>query len=803
MFFRARPGFRTTLLFILPALAFARPAAASAQAAPTAGASTASAPVTHDDYARAEKFLAPTMNPLVVGGRVNADWLPDDRFTYRNETADGAEFILVDPMKKTRGRAFDHEKLAAALASATGKPVDVKKLPFQTIELSADGKNVSFDAEKKRWSCDVKGMACQSTGDAKGDRASGRGAFGPRSAADNAVASPDGKRAVFIKDWNLWVRDMATKEEKALTTDGTENFGYATDNAGWTTSDRAIVLWSPDSKKVATYQQDERNVGDMYLVETKVGHPVLKSWKYPLPGDEVVAMMHRVVIDADTGTTVRFVMPPDYHRAMLGDDFSVADMIWNPDGSQLAFVSTARDHKKATVRVADTTTGAVRTVFEESEKTHFESPAGWRVLWATNEIIWNSQRDDWSHLYLYDLTTGMVKNQITSGPGPVTSIERVDEKTRTVYFSANGREPGQDPYFSHLYRVGLDGKGYASLTPDDGHHNVQLSKSGRFLVDTSSTPERAPVVVLRDAMGKMVMPLEKADISKLLAAGWKPPMTFSVKGRDGKTDIYGQLFRPTNYDPAKKYPIINQAYPGPQSGSVGSRSFAASRGDKQALAELGFVVVSIDGMGTPGRSKSFHDTYYGAMGRDNTLPDQVAGMKELAAKFPWIDIERAAMWGHSGGGFITTSAMFRYPDFFKVGISESGNHDQRVYEDDWGERYQGLLVKGEKDAPDNYDIEANQNFAKNLKGKLLLMHGMMDNNVPPQNTYLVMDALIKANKDFDLLLLPHQRHGFGTDGPYVMRRRWDYFVKHLLGVDPPHEYPMKPTTPPGRPAGGD
>jgi dipeptidyl-peptidase-4 len=354
------------------------------------------------------------------------------------------------------------------------------------------------------------------------------------------------------------------------------------------------------------------------------------------------------------------------------------------------------------------------------------------MLPATNEIIWNSQRDDWSHLYLYDLATGALKNQITSGPGPVTSIVRVDEKARTVYFTANGREAGQDPYLSHFYRIGLDGKGYASLTPDDGNHSVQLSTTGRFLVDTSSTAERAPVVVLRDAMGKVVMPLEKADISKLLATGWQPPMTFSVKGRDGKTDIYGQLFRPTNFDPAKKYPIINQAYPGPQSGSVGSRSFAAARGDKQALAELGFVVVSIDGMGTPGRSKSFHDAYYGAMGRDNTLPDQVAGMKELAARFPWIDIDRAAMWGHSGGGFITAGAMFRYPDFFKVGISESGNHDQRVYEDDWGERYQGLLVKGENGAPDSYDVEANQTHAKNLKGKLSSSTGMRTTTSRPR-----------------------------------------------------------------------
>jgi dipeptidyl aminopeptidase/acylaminoacyl peptidase len=255
------------------------------------------------------------------------------------------------------------------------------------------------------------------------------------------------------------------------------------------------------------------------------------------------------------------------------------------------------------------------------------------------------------------------------------------------------------------------------------------------------------------------------------------------------------MFVPANLDPGRKYPIINNAYPGPQSGSVGGRSFAAARGDKQALAELGFVVVSLDGLGTPGRSKSFHDAYYGAMGRDNTLPDQVAGMKELARKYPYIDIDRAAMWGHSGGGFIAAGAMFRYPDFFKVGISESGNHDQREYEDDWGERYQGLLTKT-GDGPDSYEPEANQSVAKNLKGHLLLAHGTMDNNVPPYNTLLVVDALIKANKDFDLLMLPNQGHGFGAASNYMMRRRWDYFVKHLLGVDPPKEYQMAPPQPP-------
>jgi len=367
----------------------------------------------------------------------------------------------------------------------------------------------------------------------------------------------------------------------------------------------------------------------------------------------------------------------------------------------------------------------------------------------------------------------------------VLSIMKVDEASRTISFTAEGRDPNEDPYFRHAYRVKLDGKNLVSLTPDIGDHTAQLSTDSKYLVDTYSQPDIPPVAVLRDAAtGKPVMPLETADISKLLATGWKPPIPIKMTAHDGKTAIYGLMFVPTKLDPQAKYPIINNVYPGPQSGSTGSRSFAAARGDRQALAELGFVVVTIDGLGTPGRSKSFEDAYYGAMGRDNTIPDQIAGMQQLAQKYPYIDIARAGIWGHSGGGFGTTSAMFRYPDFFKVGIAESGNHDQRLYEDDWGERYQGLLTKN-PDGTDSYDAEANQNFAKNLKGHLMLAHGSMDNNVPPVETMLVVEALIKANKEFDMVLIPNVQHGYGAASDWMMRRRWDYFVKWLAGGTPP------------------
>jgi len=759
------------------------------------------------DYAHAEKFLAQNLTQLVIGGSVFPNWLSNERFWYRSQTAAGYEFILVDPAKRSRAPAFDHARLAAALSSAANEKYDAHQLPFQTIEFSEDGTSVSFNVGTHRWSCDVQGNECAASGDAAiargaapGGRGGGRGGQGGGGgrggAAGNAVPSPDGKRAVFIRDWNLWIRDVATGQERQLTTDGVKYFGYATDNAGWSSSDRAIVLWSPDSRKIATYQQDEREVGEMYLVSTPVnpvGHPTLRISKFPLPGDPVMAMLHRVIIDADSGRVVRLQMPPDYHRATLGDNFSLRDMQWSPDTSQLAFISTTRDHKQATLRVADAASGSVRTVLDEKVATQYESRIGCQVLWATNEFLWYSERDNWGHIYLYDWNTGKLKNQITTGEGPVIQLVRLDQKTRILWFEAQGREKGEDPYFRHLYRINMDGKNYVSLTPDEGDHTAQLSASGRTIIDTYSKPDVPPVVALRDGDGKLILPLEKADISKLLAMGWKPPIAVKMTAHDGKTDIYGLMFHPTNFDPSKKYPIVNNVYPGPQTGSTGSRSFSAARGDRQALAELGFIVVTIDGMGTPGRSKAFQDAYYGAMGRDNTIPDQIAGMKELAQKYPWIDIDHVGIWGHSGGGFATTTAMFRFPDFFKVGIAESGNHDQRVNEDDWGERYQGLVVRN-ADGTDNYDAEANENFAKNLKGHLLLAHGTMDTNVPPYQTLMIVDALIKANKDFDLLLLPNQNHGYGSASAYMMRRRWDYFVKWLLGAEPPKEYQMQQPT---------
>jgi dipeptidyl aminopeptidase/acylaminoacyl peptidase len=734
--------------------------------------------LTSADYDRAVKMLAPALNGLVVGGTADANWLPDGRFWYVRTTLTGTQNVVIDPVKKTR---------------------EVVATPPEGAQPARGG--------------GAGGRGARGGGGGGGRGGRGGGAAVTKTCGPNVTGttgvpplsmSPDGTKGLFICDWNLWIKDTATGTERQLTTDGVKDFGYATSNAGWVTSAAASLSWSPDGKKIATQQQDERKVGDMYLVETPVtgGHPVLRAWKYPLPGDAVVAMISRVVIDVDTGKMTRLQMPPDFHRAMSEDNIDMGEYLWSPDGLRLGFVSTDRFHKNSIAKVADTATGEVRALFTETEKTHVQTRVQWQILWDTNEVLWYSQRDVTAQMYLLDLKTGQIKNPITSGVGPITRIARLDKATRTMWYEADGKEKGQDPYFTHLYKVGLDGKNNVSLTPDNGTHTAQISPDGKYVIDTFSQPDVAPETTLRDGTtGALIMPLEKADISKLLATGWKPPMQIKMIAADGKTDIYGMLFRPTNFDPTKKYPIINNAYPGPQSGSVGSRAFTAARGDKQALAELGFVVVSIDGTGTPNRSKAYTDAYYGAMGRDNTIPDQIAGMKELARKYPWIDIDRAAMWGHSGGGFITADALLRAPynDFFKVGISESGNHDQRQYEDDWGERYQGPLVKN-PDGTDNYTIEATQSQAAGLKGHLFLIHGTMDNNVPPYNTLLVADALIKANKEFDLLLIPNSAHGY-TPANYVMRRRWDYFVKYLLDADPPRDYVI-PSPPGGGGRGG-
>jgi len=776
-----RPLFRLASLLSLGALLLA-----CGQGTPDASAPVAASPVvTEADYRRAERFLSANVNDLVSGNILAQYWQDDGRLVYRRSTGAGSEIVVADPGTGSSSALFDAEAVAAALASLSGDEVDASDLTLSRIELDSEQETLGFRFEGEDYQLNLSTMDLQQEAESP----------------DHEIFSPDGSKAAFIQDHNLWVRDTASNALTQLTFDGVEDYGYATNNAGWIRDDGPVLLWSPDSRSIATFRHDGRNVGEMYLYDTRVGHVELDAWKYPLPGDEHIFMIERIVVHLeDEPRVVPLRMPPDPHRSTTADhiadfDGRFLDVEWSEDAAFLAFVSSTRDHKSATLRLSNPDTGDVRDIYNETVATYYESGAAtenWRLFVERNEFLWFSEQDNWGHLYLHDLTSGQMKRQLTSGNWSVLQVQQVDMENEQIYFTGSNREPG-DPYFHYLYRVNMDGSGLTLLTPEPAHHVINWSEDGRYFTDIYSTPTMAPVSVIRDRDGAVLQELGQTDISQLQAAGWVAPEPFVVKARDQQTDLYGLLYKPSNFDPASFYPVLNYLYPGPQTGSVGRRSFSPARSDKQAVAELGFVVVEVDAMGTPGRSKSFHDAYYGNMG-DNGLPDQVTTIRQLAADRPWMDIERVGIWGHSGGGFASTAGILRYPDFYKVAVSSAGNHDNRNYEDDWGEKWQGLLETYPETSPDdpdapstNYDNQANQLLVENLQGKLLLAHGLMDDNVHPSNTLLMVQALVEAEKDFDLVLLPDSRHGFATNR-YFMKRRWDYFVRHLLGVEPPADF---------------
>ena len=626
----------------------------------------------------------------------------------------------------------------------------------------------------------------------------------PYSINRNEFISPNGFLAAFIDDYNLWIRDLKTNELTQLTFDGEKNYGYATNNAGWIKTDGPVLKWSLSSDKIATFRQDARGVGEMYLTTTNVGHPKLQAWKYALPGDEKIFEIERLIIDLKTNDIIRLKMKNDFQRSTTTDHIAgrggeLLDTQWSKDGSKLAFISSSRDHKIANLKIADAKTGNISSVFKETVDTYYESGLGsenWKVLFDSNEFIWYSEKDNWGHIYLYDLKTKELKNRITKGDWLVRKLLHIDENKRELFFTAGGKEEG-NPYHVYLYKVNFDGTELTCLTPEKGTHKINPSPDWNYFVTTYSSTMNPPVSVLKNRDGNIIHELSKSDLSSLNQTDWQNPIEFSVKARDGVTDLYGIMYIPSFYNENDKYPVLNYIYPGPQSGSVGNYSFYVAKRDFQALAELGFVVVSVDAMGTPGRSKSFHDAYYGNMG-DNGLPDNISAIEQLSKTYKSMDTDRVGIWGHSGGGFASTAALLRYPDFYDVAVSSSGNHDNRNYEADWGEKWHGLLTPLNLDTQDsksdfdilktNYDIQANQLFVDNLKGKLLIAHGMLDDNVPPSNTMIVVDALIKSNKDFDLILFPNKRHGYGDMNNYMMRRKWDYFVKHLKGLNPPKGY---------------
>lgn len=736
-------------------------------------------------YELAESMLSWNLTNKVFRNNIQLYLIDETRFWYRVNERQQNRYYLVDTERGVKTSAFDEKRLAAAMESAAqdaGIPApSLNLLPRLTI--SADLLTISFIYSNKTWTCTLNSYECVIAGDVL-------------SPLPNSVVSPDGKKAAFRKDHNIWIQDLETGEQYQITKDGEENYGYGTDNHGWRRSERPILTWSPDSRKIATFRQDEREVPTMTLWRTEEGRPVADIWPYALPGDDVVPMLERVVLDTETRSVNFLDLAPDHQRAsnccglIRGNEW--ADTEWDLESSRLSFVSTSRDYKEVTLRTYIPATGQIREIYRERDEIFFESnltsrgKPNWRVLNQSDEFIWFTRKSNWGHLYLHDLETGELINQITSGDWNVVDILHIDEDTRTIFFTGVSREEGRDPYFEHFYKVNFDGSGLQLLTPENANHNITLSQDGKWFVDTYSTFTDPQKTVLRSIDGSLILEMEEAEIDDLLDTGWAMPVPFTVKARDGETDLYGLMMLPPDFDENKSYPIINAIYPGPQGGSLGARNFSPSfRGQAQALASLGFVVVAIDALGSsPIRSREFHTYYYGDMS-DNGLPDQITGMKQLAERYSFIDIDRAGIYGHSGGGYATAAALLQYPDFFKVGVSGAGNHDNRGYTYYWGEKYQGLLEEGEGE--DNYAVQANHLKAENLEGKLLITYGTLDSNVHPSMTLLLVDELIRHNKDFDLLVMPNRGHGYASE-PYIIRKTWDYFVRHLAGEEPPSGY---------------
>jgi len=771
----------------------------------------ARAQISSDDYARAERMLGWNASKLIINTPVNPEWLEGDRFWYRKQVSDGHAFMFVDPSADVRRPVFDHVRLSSVLSSKSGTRYEAHKLPFEEIEY-VDGNTIRFreddeqqededdEAEEvhRRWTLNLTTYELLGPDNVAGD-------------PEDEVKSPDGNWVGFSREENLWVRAVATGEEIQLSTDGEEHFGYAVPAEGCCyeitarreeTRRKPVLFWSADSRKIAAYKLDERKVEPLHLLETHEGRPILHSYRYALPGDAEIPTYTLHVFDVDARSQVPIHGEPLEFFWGPGDD---VDVRWSADGTTIYFVREFRGHQKAVLYAADTASGEVRAILEETSETFLDLPnhhdphqdrllQEWRVINDGQDVIWWSERDGWGHFYLFAAGDGALKNQITAGAWVAMNIHYVDERNRWLYFNAYGREEGLYPYAAQLYRVRLDGSNLQRLTDEDAAHDARVSASGRYFVDSYSMRDQAPLTVLRKADGGILRTLETADIAALEEAGWSAGEPFSVKARDRVTDLYGFIYRPSNFDPEKKYPIIDYIYPGPQIGPVRYRGFTASPGgNAQALAELGFIVIHFDATGTPFRSKAFHDLWYSDMA-DNGLADHVQTIKQLAARHPEIDLDRVGIFGHSGGGFASTGAILRFPDFFKVAVSSAGNHDNRSYSFGWGEKYQGLL-ETKADGSDNYESQANHLLAKNLKGHLMLTYGTLDDNVHPNGTLLLVDELIKHNKDFEMLVYPNRNHRYGRE-PYVIRGTWDYFVRHLLGETPPAGYRLE-DPPPG------
>ena len=720
---------------------------------------------TLSDYQRADGMRDRT-TAMAINVADRTTWIgKTNRFWYRRSVAGGHDFVTVDAHSVAKSATFDHERLAAALSKATGAMYTALKLPFTTMTFDEIEKNIEIAVGDTRWNVNLNDYTCTNRGPVGGfPRRAGLPAPNTRNqTGDRNVKSPDGNWEARIVNFNLHVRPTGKGTFVALSTDGSEGNYY----------DTRFIVWSPDSTKIAAYSVRPGFHRKIEYIESSPEdqlQPKFYSIAYAKPGDTV-----------DIYRPVLFnVMPPTatpIDNALFPNPYLITKSVWWNDSRGFTFEYNQRGHQAYRVIEVNATTGKARTMIDEAPETFFcYSGKKFRQdLKDGKEIVWMSERDGWNHLYLFDGATSKVKNQITKGNWVVRGVEHVDAAKRQIYFRASGMYAGRDPYFVHYYRINIDGSGLVSLTDADANHSVSFSADFKQYVDTYSRVDMPPTSVLRSVADlNKVQEIERANIDQLVASGWHAPEVFTAMARDGKTDIWGIIVRPSHFDPNKKYPVIEYIYAGPQDSFV-PKSFSPFL-NMQALAELGFIVVQVDGMGTSNRSKAFHDVCWRNLA-DAGFPDRILWHKAIAAKYPYYDITRVGIYGHSAGGQNALGALLFHPEFYKVAVSSCGCHDNRMDKIWWNEQWMGWPL-GE-----HYVACSNAENAHKLQGKLLLSVGELDNNVDPASTMQVVNSLIKANKVFDFIMLPGQGHSSG--GLYGDHKRYDFFVHHLLGVEPP------------------
>ncbi|MDX2042924.1 MAG: DPP IV N-terminal domain-containing protein [Acidobacteriota bacterium] len=697
-----------------------------------------------------------------------ANWIgKTSRFWYRKTVLGGNEFVLMDAETLAKRPAFDHERLAAALSTATGEKHSALKLPFQQITFVNDEKSIEFSVGDARWRCDLADYSVKKLPpeERRGGITFSTGLPGPRYnfPRTDAKVSPNGKWEAWISNFNVWIRPKGKCEGTALSFDGSEGNYYAL----------ASLVWSPDSKMVAVYRVRPGYHRKIQYVESSPAdqvQPKYHSMDYDKPGD-VLDQPQPVLFHVET----KKQMVVD--NALFPNPYNLTRIEWRKDNRAFTFEYNQRGHQVYRIVEVDAASGKARSVISEEPKTFFTySSKKYRFdLTDGKEIVWMSERDGWNHLYLMDGATGQVKNQITKGQWVVRGVEKVDEEKRQIWFQASGMYSGKDPYFVHYYRINFDGSGLTALTEADANHSVTFSSDMKFYVDSWSRVDLPTIAELRSSADKKLLAeFERGDIQELVKTGWRAPEVFTALGRDGKTEIWGVIYRPSNFDPLKKYPVIENIYAGPHSSFV-PKSFGAYN-SMQAMAELGFIVVQIDGMGTSNRSKAFHDVAWKNLG-DAGFPDRILWHQAVAAKYRYYDITRVGIFGTSAGGQSSLGGLLFHPEFYKVCVSSCGCHDNRMDKIWWNEQWMGWPLGPEYVAASNVDN------AHRLQGKLLLILGELDTNVDPASTMQVVNALIKADKSFDFLMLPGAGHTSG--GAYGDKRRYDFFVHHLLGVEPP------------------